>query len=186
MQKITEVRRAAGSSPCKESTSSEDAGQRTELVVAEVPQALTANINIRVVRGVDFELPPLAKRCQPRQGAPRRETDMLELPADLVDKLKSADKAVVEWMAADEANVQLFLRQPAEALVAAGVELTRADQKAIARANQEVEQTRVVAPGVKVEKITATAYPRGKVGHIKPGARPPGKRESNAGCAEEE
>jgi len=172
--------------PAQQSSAAEVAAAGNELVVAKVPQGYATNINLRLVRGVELGRIALPRGCRPRKGAPRRDTKMVDLPAELVEKLKEADQAVVAWLAADEANVQQFLREPAVALRRAGVELTRAEQKAIARSHREVREATVVAPGVKVGKLSAVALPKGKVGQIRPGVGKPDNGEKVAGCVEEE
>lgn len=155
------------------------------LVIAKVPQGYETNINIRLVPGRDIEIGPVATGCRSRAGAPRREAEPLSLPPDLVGKLKDADKAVVAWLAKDESNAQLFVSSPAKALVMAGVDLSRADQKAIDRTYREVAQASVVAPGVKVVNFTAKMYPRSRIGKIKPKGKP-GDGGKNTGCVKEE
>lgn len=155
------------------------------MIVAKVPQGYETNINMRLVPGRDLEITPIPKRCRPRKGAPRRVAKPLYLPPDLIDKLKNADKAVVAWLAQDQANARLFMARPAEALVKAGVDLTRADQKAIDRTHGEVEQAAVVGPGVKVVNFTTAAFPRGHIGKIRPGAKPDDDGNDNIGCAKE-
>lgn len=163
-----------------------DVGDQSEMIVAKVPQGYETNINVRLVPGRDFEITTILKGCRPRKGAPRRDAAPLNLPPDLIDKLKNADKTVVAWLALSEANARLFMVRPAEALVKAGVNLTRADQKAIERTHHEVREVTVVAPGVKVAEFTVAAFPRGQVGKIKPSTKPQDKRDSNIGCAKEE
>lgn len=179
MQETSEVKRVASDSTIKA-----DASDRGEMIVAKVPQGYETNINVRLVPGRDLEFTLIPKGCRPRKGAPRRDAEPLDLPPDLVVKLKHADKAVVAWLAEDEANARLFVARPAEALVKAGVDLTRSDQKAINRTHREVSQTAVVGPGVKVASFTATAFPRGHIGRIKPGAKPDDGNNS-IGCAKE-
>lgn len=180
MQKTIEVKRVASDSTIKA-----DASDRGEMIVAKVPQGYETNINVRLVPGRDVEIAPIPKECRPRKGAPRRDAEPLDLPPDLVVKLKDADKAVVAWLAEDEANARLFVARPAEALVKAGVDLTRADQKAIDRTHREVAQATVVGPGVKVANLTATAFPRGHIGRIKPSAKPNDDGNDNFKCAKE-
>lgn len=163
-----------------------DASDHSEMIVAKVPQGYETNINVRLVPGRDVDITTVPTRCQPRKGAPRREAEPLDLPPDLIDKLKHADKAVVAWLAQDEANAKLFMARPAEALLKAGVNLTRADQKAIERTHREVREATVVGPGVNVTEFTVAAFPRGRIGKIKPGAKPQDKPDSNIGCAKEE
>jgi hypothetical protein len=157
-----------------------------ELVVGKVPQGYATNINFRLVRGVGFDRVAELRGCQPRQGAPRRNTELVDLPAEVVAKLKEADQTVVAWLAEDEANAKRFLSQPALALVEAGVDLSRAEQKAIARSHRQVKEATVVPPGVKVGEIGASGYPRGKVGKVGPGTGTPNKPGKRVGCTEEE
>lgn len=180
MQETNEVKRVAS-----DSAINAVARDRGEMIVAKVPQGYETNINVRLVPGRDVEITHIPKGCRPREGAPRRDAEPLDLPPDLIDKLKNADKAVVAWLAQDEANARVFMARPAEALVKAGVDLTRADQKAIDRTHREVGQAAVVGPGVKVASFTATAFPRGHIGKIKPGAKPKNERNDNIGCAKE-
>jgi hypothetical protein len=111
------------------------------MIVAKVPQGYETNINVRLVPVRDLEISTKPKRCQTRKGAPRREAEPLDLPPDLVDKLKKADKDVMAWLAEDEANARMFMARPVEALVKAGVKLTRTEQKAIDRTHREVSQS---------------------------------------------
>lgn len=180
MQEKSEVRRVA--SDCAKKT---DASNQGEMIVVKVPQGYETNINLRLVPGRDVEIVPTREECRPRKGAPRRDAEPLDLPPDLVVKLKDADKAVVAWLAEDGANARLFVARPAEALLKAGVDLTRADQKAIDRTHREVAQAAVVGPGVKVVSFTATAFPRGHIGRIKPGAKPDDDGNENIGCVKE-
>ena len=69
-----------------------EAAKREHVVVAVVPHGYETNINVRIVPGGEFVLAP--RGCQPRKGAPRRIAEPLDLPPDLVDKLKVADKKV--------------------------------------------------------------------------------------------
>jgi hypothetical protein len=155
------------------------------LVVAKVEQGYTTNINFRLVPGRDISIALKPKGCQPRTGAPRRDTDLLDLPAPVVEKLKKANKAVVAWLAADEGNAQLFLANPAEALAKAGVDLDRAEKKAIDRTHREVREAAVVAPGVDVKGIKAVAFPTGKIGKVKPGTGSKPGGDDIAGCGKE-
>lgn len=143
-----------------------------ELVVAKVPQGFELNINVRLVPGGDFALPKRPLRCRPRKGAPRRDAEPLALPEEVMKKLQEADKVMMEWLAKDEANASLYMAHPVEALLKAGVKLSRQELKAVERAHGEVEQTAVVGPGVKVAGFKAAAFPRGRIGEIKPGAKP--------------
>ncbi len=180
MQETSKVKRVASDSAIEAGVS-----KQGEMIVARVPQGYETNINVRLVPGRDVEITPIPKRCRPRQGAPRRDAEPLYLPPDLIGKLRDADRVVIAWLAQDKTNARLFMARPAEALVKAGVDLTRADQKAIDRTHSEVDQAAVVGPGVKVASFTATAFARGQIGKIKPSAKPKDKRNDNIGCAKE-
>ncbi|HZI67103.1 MAG TPA: hypothetical protein VFF17_11110 [Thermoanaerobaculia bacterium] len=149
-----------------------------EMVVAKVPQGFETRINIRLVPGRDVRFPPEIFGCRPRQGAPRRETEPLPLPGGLADRFKDVNKKVIEWLAREPANARLFLERPVEALLKAGVELTRAEQKALARSRSAASDSMVVPPGVNVVGLTVSAYPKGRVGGLKRGPRP--KKEHDA------
>jgi hypothetical protein len=181
MQRINEVRAVTSGAAIKL-----DERNQSEMIVAKVPQGYETNINVRLVPGRDLDVTTILKRCRPRRGAPRRDAEPLDLPPDLIDKLKNADKVVIAWLAQDEANSRLFMAQPAEALLKAGVNLTRADQKAIERTHREVREAMVVGPGVKVTEFTVAAYPRGRIGQIKTGTKPQDKPDGNIGCAKED
>ncbi len=143
-----------------------------ELVFGRVPQGYNTNINVRVVAIRDLDLFPVTLGCQPRGGGksnPLTNVGTL-LPVELIGKLKEADKTFVQWLAQDEANTKLFLEQPLEALNKAGIEFTRAEQKALARTQTETENSRLVAPGVKITQLSVTAHPNGRIGEIKPGS----------------
>jgi hypothetical protein len=78
------------------------------------------------------------------------------LPAELAGKLRDADKQVMAWLERDDANAERFVRQPVEALHAAGVELSRAEHKLLLRLHEAAQETAVIPPGATV-KVTATA-----------------------------
>lgn len=172
--------------PCNRSAAS-DTEKKREAVVATVPQGYETKINIRLVPGRDLQLAPEAVGCRPRKGAPRPGGRTLTLPEGLAGKLKEANSKVVAWLAQEPANAGLFLARPVEALVKAGVELTRTEQKTLDRAHRAVHEATLVAPGVKVTELNATAIPKGRVGELKPGRKPEkpltGGREKGCGPA---
>lgn len=159
--------------------------QAAEMVVARMPQGYDASINIRIVPGKDIAFTPAVFGCRPRQGATRREAQPIALPEGLAEKLRDANKKVVDWLARDPANAQLFLAKPLEALSQAGVDLTRAEQKALERTHNAVREMAVVAPGVNVAQISVTANPKGRVGDVYKPGRPQGNRQDDAGCVSE-
>ncbi|HEX9945643.1 MAG TPA: hypothetical protein VGG03_26835 [Thermoanaerobaculia bacterium] len=153
-----------------------------EMIVARVPQGYDTNINIRFVPGRDIQWTPHALGCRPRQGAPRRDAEPVALPESLAEKLKGANKKVIDWLAQDAANAQLFLARPVEALIKAGVDLSRSEQKALDRTHRAVGEASVIAPGVKVANLSASAYPTGRVGTLKPGPKMKDGRTNDCGC----
>ena len=155
---------------------------RSDLVVARVPQGYDTKINIRIVPGRDFKLTPDAPGCQPRQGAPRRDVDPVALPEGLAGKLKDANMKVINWLAQNAANAKLFLAQPVEALMKAGIDLSRSEQKTLDRAHRVVAEVSVVGPGVKILDLSASAHPTGRVGELIPGEKFKDGRAEGCGC----
>ena len=155
---------------------------KSEMILGKVPQGYDTNINIRFVPARDIRLEADVLGCQPRQGAQRRDAQPVTLPLDLVDKLRDASKRVMEWMARDAANANLFLTQPVQAMLTAGIELTRAEQKMLERTYAGVKSASVIAPGVKVVDLSATAHPKGKVGGLKTGPTMKDKHKQNNNC----
>lgn len=154
----------------------------SKVLKAQVPQDYEARFNLRIVpsRSLGNELVVNAG-CKPRGHRKGWEAGTVVLNPALVASLVKADKTVMAWLTKDTANAQRFLANPAAALREAGVELERADEKALARASAAAEATRVVPPGVNLAAITVEAFPNGRVGNV--GAtRPAGKNES-FGCA---
>ena len=143
------------------------------LVKASITPGYNTSINIRFVPGRDFDdLVAIPKTCKPRNGKRRSGTELLDLPEKLVAKLIESDKQVIAWLAENEANTRLFLSDPASALKKAGIDLTRAEQKHLHRTHQEVSQSSVIGPGVKVDEINTAVFPDGRIGQIKPGRKP--------------
>lgn len=144
---------------------------------AVVPQDYEAKFNIRLVPGRSLENGVLAQpRCKPRGHAPGWNHDTGTIAPDLVATLKNADKLMIAWLAKDTANAQSFLANPVAAMREAGVELARADEKALARANEDANSARVVGPGVQVASLSARAYPKGRIGGLG-SAKPDGKAD---------
>lgn len=147
-------------------------------VLASVPQGFESRIKVRLVPAREVVL-ERRSGCQPRAGAPRREAQPLDLPEGLPEKIKDASKGVIAWLARDPANTTLYLADPVAGMAAAGVELTRAEQKALSRAHQPVRDASVVPPGVEVTELTVKAVARGKVGDTKPA----GEATTGAACS---
>ena len=159
-----------------------DADELAKVVMAKVPQGYEANFNIRLVpaRTLDV-IDQRQERCRPRGHSTGWTPGVLAIDPGLVATLNKADKAVVAWLAKDSANAQRFLAEPVAALREAGVELSRAEEKALFRANAEAQSARVVGPGVKVASLDARAYPKGQVGRLGPSTKD-GKGDDSFGC----
>lgn len=157
----------------------------SKFLKAHVPQDYEANIRVRVVPGRSLkDVGVLAPRCRPRGHSTGWTPGLVALNPDLVATLAKADKVMVAWLAKDQANTQRFLADPVGAMREAGVELSRSDEKALARASVVAAAARVVPPGVRVASLAAQTIPNGRVGHIdvvKPGATPDAKTD-NFGC----
>ena len=157
-----------------------------QAVKAQVPQAYEARFNVRIVPGRSLTPVPVP-RCRPRghRSPGWHAGGTLAIDPAVVHALAAADKVVMSWLAADRANAGRFLADPVAALRDAGVKLSRAEEKAIARVAVASEATRVVPPGVNVADVAAAAYPNGRVGQIgsgRPGGRPPkGESGGDAG-----
>lgn len=157
-------------------------GDTAKVAAARVPQAYEANFNLRLVPGRTLAtVDHLGPRCRPRGNSTGWSPGVVAVDPALVATLAKADKAVVAWLAKDPANVQAFLAAPVTAIRAAGVELTRAEEKALARASAAAESARVVGPGVKVASLDAKVLPRGQVGRIGPTPKDD-KPDDGPGC----
>jgi hypothetical protein len=143
-------------------------GDSTRSVVARVPQGLEAKINVRLLPAREIVLDSVRLGCQPRQGAPRRDAQPVPLPEGLGDRLKEANRQVVAWLARDVANATRYMADPLTALGEAGVELSRAELKALGRTHQSVREAAMVPPGLElVGEPTVKGVTRGKVGDVK-------------------
>ncbi len=148
---------------------------------AQVPQDYVVNINVRVVPGRSLkDVAVLAPRCRPRGHSTGWTPGLLALNPDVVATLAKCDKAMVAWLAKDKANTQRFLAAPVAAMREAGVELSRSDEKALARASAAAAATRVIPPGVKLASLSAETIPNGRVGNI--GVAKPGAKSDDVGC----
>ncbi len=177
MQKLTSAQPPASSSAMATQPNTES---RNDVLVAKVPQGFETNINVRIVPGRDIAFPPEAFGCQPRGNRPARPTVAVKIPDALVAKLKGSNKAMVKWLAKDEANANLFLARPVDAMVEAGIDLTRAEQKLLARTHRTVRETAVLPPGAVVTELATSVHPRGRIGKIRP--KPSKKRPTEAEC----
>lgn len=175
--------RAPSNSTVSDSAVDMGTDNRNAIAVVKVPQGYDTRINVRLVPGRNIQFTPDVLGCQPRQGAPRRAAEPAALPERLADKIRDANKQVIDWLAKDTGNAQLFLTHPVEALIKAGVDLTRTEQKALNRTHRAVIDATVIAPGVKVAAFTVSAFRTGRVGNLKPGPRRADSREDDRGNA---
>ena len=160
--------------------------EKDALVVARIAQGAEARINIRLVQGREILIKPELLRCQPRQGASRRETEPVSLRDDLIVKLRDANKNVIAWLAKEEANAEFFLAEPVQALLKAGVELTRTEQKALQRQHNLVSEVSMVPPGVDITHLSAKAFSKGSIGKINPRRKKSPESNDDCACGSEE
>ncbi|MEE8574104.1 MAG: hypothetical protein V3T30_01725 [Thermodesulfobacteriota bacterium] len=152
----------------------------SKAVVAKIPKGYNSTINVRIVPDRDIKVASPGLGCQPRQDATRRNAQPVDLPQDLVLKLKDANKQISIWLAKDTVNAELFMAHPVEAMTQAGVDFTRKEQKTLLRAHQGVKEVSMVAPEVNVKKISVSATAKGSV--KKPAKKTQTKRDDDCGC----
>ncbi|WP_181722942.1 hypothetical protein [Nocardia gipuzkoensis] len=107
-------------------------------------------------------------RFSPRQGALPYLADVsrhprvgaaaapMRLPKTLVCKLEESDRKIVNWLAKNASNRRLFITQPVDALVAAGVDLTRFERKLLQRIHRAAGETNVLPPGAELAEVAVT------------------------------
>jgi hypothetical protein len=122
-------------------------------------------VSIRIVPGRDMFAAPIAEGCQPRGDRPPRPWPW-PFSEDLVAQLTDANTKLVAWLSSTDDNSKQFLDDPVTALASAGVELSRADMKSIARSHAAVREDAVLPPGAKLTALKVTASRRGKVGDV--------------------
>jgi len=93
----------------------------------------------------------------------RPEDSGAGLPPNLITKLLTANEHLINWLAQDPVNAEDFLGHPVEALMKAGIELTRADQKALTRAHAAARNAATIPPGARLVGLSATADVSGVV-----------------------
>jgi hypothetical protein len=147
-----------------------------------MPQGFDTRINVRIVPGRDIAVGHATMKCQPRTGAPRHDADLVPLPPTLIHKLQEGNKRVMEWLANDSKNAQMFMSQPVQALLKAGIELTRAEQKLLATCHAGVRDAAIVGPGVRVERFDTAVHPKGRVGEIKGSPTQADVQDHDCGC----
>jgi hypothetical protein len=86
----------------------------------------------------------------------------------------------VAWLAKDSGHAQQFLANPVAAMAEAGVALTRAQQKDLARSSEEAAAARTVKDGENGVSMVTQVFPKGRVGSI--GSRRPDGDADDFGC----
>jgi hypothetical protein len=156
---------------------------KKEAVSVTIANGYDQKINIRIVQGTDVPLNPYDRKCAPRKGADRKDKKPLDLPPSVVANFPDINKLVMTWMNQAAGNAHLFLQDPVQSLLAAGVKLSREDQKQISRNAEEVKAMAMIPPGARVTHFTAGTR-KGKV--TKEEEKKPGKdhsKEKDCGCS---
>lgn len=134
----------------------------TEVVKAKIPQESDANFNLRLRPGVSLDGPQkLAIGCRPRGNRPGGSWGTAGISPHVVATLVNANKTMVAWLAKDGANAKAFVMDPIGSMREAGVDLSRVEEKALARAYEGARATRVVGPGINVASLNAEAPTKG-------------------------
>ncbi|MFE9785192.1 hypothetical protein ACFYO7_07420 [Nocardia salmonicida] len=125
-------------------------------VIAQLPQGYDVRVKFNFVLGSGL-LAELA-RCRPRQGAVP-EWGATTLPEPLRDKLKAADQLVLDWLAQDRSHPKLFLVKPVDAMLKAGVELSRREQRMLERLHAAASETNTLPPGTSIARLSIAGIP---------------------------
>ena len=104
---------------------------RDTLDDAEFP-VVDAQVTVNFV-GVGEAGPVAPITCQSRTGVPKQASALAGLPHDLQQILFAANGRFLVWLQASPENLELFSRDPVNALRHSGVELTRDQQKQLLR-----------------------------------------------------
>lgn len=151
------------------------------LVKARIPQDHHANFNVRIVpaRNLD-DLKAVQAQCRPRGHTTGWGAGQATVDPALVAALAAGDKAMVAWLTKDPAHARRFLAEPVAAMAEAGVVLTRAQQKAVARTSEEVAAARNAGAGGNGISVNVQVYPDGRIGAI--GTHKPDGTSDDFGC----
>lgn len=129
--------------------------------------------------------------CRPRQGGERVDKQPLDLPEEIRGRLKEIDGRLIGWLAKDEGNRHAFVSDPLGALRESGIELDRADLKALSRAREEAGRSVAVTPGLQLREVGAVAKTKGRIRPVG-GAKearswsPPQLPDDDCGCEDRE
>jgi hypothetical protein len=159
--------------PCNCGGQGSTSGQRrparedvAKLVKGEVPQGYLANLEIELVPAHGLKTGAavtVLPACKPRGYPVGWDSGNMTIDPALLATLNKADAAMVDWLARDTANAQRFLANPVAAMREAGVELSRVEEKALARASEAASAARFVGPGVKIGSLSVKADPNGRI-----------------------
>lgn len=159
----------------------DDGSVASHTVLGRVPQGYDTRITFHIVPNRDVRITPSLFGCQPRRGAPRRDAEAIPLPPQLPEKLTNANRQILAWLSLDDGNARHFLAHPVDALMKAGVALSRDEQKALSRAHEAVRETVALPPGVNVMSVRVSTKARGRVG-ARPGSKPHGAEGHDCDC----
>ncbi|WP_249644679.1 hypothetical protein [Nocardia sputi] len=136
-------------------TDSAASSARLDRVGARVPQGYKLNVRIRfgARQGALKHLTDVSRHAQ---GGTATAAAGTGLPKALASKIEESDRKIVNWLAKNAANRQLFITQPVDALVAAGVDLTRFERKLLQRIHRAAGETNVLPPGAELAEVAVT------------------------------
>ena len=143
-------------------------GSSPVALLASIPAGFETRLNVRFLPATDVFVGRVRAGCQPRAGAIPHHVVPVELPATLVERFRAVNDSVIAWLAKDEANAAHYLSNPVAALQSAGVQLSRAEAKALSRSHQAVRDQAVLPPGGQLSELVVSASVRGKVGEKRP------------------
>jgi hypothetical protein len=152
---------------------------QAQYVQANISQESEMKLNVRIVSSKDLPELHFFEGCRPRKSnAP--SPNYFQFPAAIAKNFKEVNKKILEWLSASNDNVHAYLDNPVNALIKAGVELPREDQKYLSRNFENVKAGFLAAPGTNVKTITATVNPNNLI------TKQPGKSGSannkDCGC----
>lgn len=127
----------------------------SDRVVARMPQGYNLRVRIRFSPRPGA-LSHLADASPHRRVGTATSAARTVLQKALVAKLEESDRKIVDWLAKTASNRQLFITRPVDALVAAGVDLTRSERKSLLRIHRAATETNVLPPGAEIAKVSVT------------------------------
>jgi len=152
----------------------------------KIPQGmrLNVNINIKAARNIEDLVKPIReKKCTSRSGVSKKRGTLVDLPDELIHKLKKSDAKVMKWISASAQNRDLFILDPIAALQNMDLKLDRKDIKALARVRSSVSKSEAIPPGLTLAGFSSKVDIKGgnkpTTGHAtKLKECPPGKTKT--------